>query len=83
VELFTSYQRRSHICKTGVGDVLIGAGSSWWPDGNHAGGDRLLYFWNRSDTGCHLTARADVPTEDRRHMAFLIENMTKGRNAVG
>jgi len=28
VERFTAYHRRSHVCKTGVGDVLIGAAAT-------------------------------------------------------
>jgi 4-hydroxybutyryl-CoA dehydratase/vinylacetyl-CoA-Delta-isomerase len=28
VERFTCYHRRSYVCKTGVGDVLIGAAAT-------------------------------------------------------
>ena len=28
VERFTAYHRRSYVCKTGVGDVLIGAAAA-------------------------------------------------------
>jgi len=28
IERFTCYHRRSYVCKTGVGDVLIGAAAS-------------------------------------------------------
>jgi 4-hydroxybutyryl-CoA dehydratase/vinylacetyl-CoA-Delta-isomerase len=31
----------------------------------------------------YLQGRADIPTEDRRRIMRLIENMTLGRNAVG
>ena len=40
VERFTCYHRRSYVCKSGVGDVLIGATSIGWTD--HVGALRGL-----------------------------------------
>ena len=158
VERFTSYHRRSYVCKSGVGDVLIGAAATVaeYNGVEHASHirDKLVEMTHLNETiyatgiassyqshatksgayicddmlanvckhhvtkipyemgrlaqdlagglmvtlpsaadYCHselgpllekyLKGREDVPTEHRRRILRLIENMTLGRNAVG
>lgn len=158
VERFTTYHRRSYVCKAGVGDVLIGASAliadyngveqashvrdklvemthlnetmygtgmaasheaTETPAGNFepdpmlanvckhnvtrhpyeiariaqdlAGGLMVTLpseqDWANPDLGPlldkYFQGRSDVPTESRRRVLRLIENMTLGRNAVG
>jgi 4-hydroxybutyryl-CoA dehydratase/vinylacetyl-CoA-Delta-isomerase len=158
VERFTTYHRRSYVCKAGVGDVLIGAAaliadyngveksshireklvemthlnetiygagmaasheSVQTPAGNYEPDSMLANVckynvtrfpfeigrlaqdlagglvttlpseqdWNHPELGPlldkYLQARPGVPTEHRRRVLRLIENMTMGRNAVG
>ncbi len=158
VERFTTYHRRSYVCKTGVGDVLIGAAAliadyngvekashikdklvemthlnetiygagiaashestetaagNFEPDAmlanvckhnvtrfpyelgrlaqDLAGGLVVTLpseqEWDNPDLGPlldkYLQGRRGVPTEARRRVLRLIENMTMGRNAVG
>jgi 4-hydroxybutyryl-CoA dehydratase/vinylacetyl-CoA-Delta-isomerase len=158
VERFTCYHRRSYVCKSGVGDVLIGAAATV---AEYNGADKAShikdklvemthlnetiystgiassYQATKTESGAYinddmianvckhhvtkmpyeigrlaqdlagglmvtmpseqdfqhpeigpllekyLQGRADIPTEDRRRIMRLIENMTLGRNAVG